>query len=338
MDIEKNEIDLYKVFENFFTNDSIFIKNISKFEVLMKVLSSELSKYDFNIASDFVIGKSKIYSIEERFNFVKEFYKKHNINFDIDKLINDGIIEFYNEDGMNQYQDEIEKHSIYSPNMGGEQKFINDINLLFVPNTGYLFDSVVLCHEISHYRNQFKPINEISDLFTEVLAFVECDIMAKEILTNDEYEFYIKRQFYGFKSLSCNNHIFFEFATLFDKLGKINYENYCILYGEIDEELYKSKINSIFEINEFDIPTSSRYTIAGLLVPYMLNKYYEDNNYFETIEQLHDIINSSDVNTILTKIGFSIKNNNFFTRKNINILINNLHDFVNKNLEKGVVK
>ena len=338
MDIEENEKDLYKAFENIFIDDSIFLNNISKFEVLMKVLSSELSKYDFNISSDCVIGKSKIYSIEERFNFVKEFYKKHNINFDIDKLINDGIIEFYNKDGLNQYQDEVEKCSIYSPDMGGEQKFIDDMNLLFIHNTGYLFDSIVLCHEISHYRNQFKPFNDISDLFTEVLAFVESDIMAKEILTNEEYEFYIKKQLYGFKLFSTNNHVFFEFANLFDKLGKINYKNYCLLYGDISEDLYKNKINSIFEIKEFDISNSSRYTIAGLLVPYMLNKYYEDNNYFETIEQLHDIINSSDINTILTKIGFSIKNNNFFNRKNINILVNNLHDFINKNIEKRVTK
>ena len=338
MNIKEREKTLDSEVSSILEHKGLIVSHIELIGRLMNILYSELSKYDFNFES--IVGKSKIYNTEERMNFVKQFYTRHNIKFNVDEIINDGTLGFiYPESGSiyseTQYENETGKFSKYSPDLGGYQGFVNDKNLINIHNTGYIYDSVILAHEISHYRDQFKNSNQISDLFTETLAFVESIIMAKETLKNEEYDYYIKKSFFAFYHLSAINRIIYDFIILYKKLGYISYDNYCLLYGKIEYNDYLDKIERLFN-QQFDIPNSARYTIAGLLVPFMLNKYEEDNKYFDTIQELHDIINNSDINTILGKIGLSNSEGSYVNKHNLNILIINLNDFLNENLEKGV--
>ena len=342
MSVKSNENIIEEAISNILKNDKLIIKNIPKIDLLMNILYTELSKYDFDCQS--MIGKSKIYSINERINFVKQFYNRHNINFNVDEIINDGTIGFIHglpleEYSETQYENETGKFSKYKPDLSGYQRFINTKNIIDVYNTGYLFDSVVLAHEISHYRNQFYNFNEISDLFTEALAFTECTIMAKEILNEEEYNYYIKKQFHVYYYLSSHNRLFFDFITLYQKLGYISYDNYCLLFGNISNNDYIDKLEKIINDKPYDIFNSTRYTISGLLVPYLLNKYEYDNSFLNIIEELHNSINKDEIYQILLKIGLKFEpNNDIINKESINILIDNLNEFLSRELVKGAIK
>ena len=326
-------------------SNNFIIQNISIIDKLMNVLYLELDKQDLNIKDMDMVGKCKIYSIEERINFVKEFYKNHNINFDIDELINDGTIGFSydayeSEYPETQYEYEIGKLSRYIPDFGGHQGFENGKNLITIHNTGYAFDSIILIHEISHYRDQFDYSNEISDLFTETLAFVESNIAAKEILSLEEYKFYIIRQFLNLKYLISINHSLIDFMLIYKELGSISYDNYYMLFGSIDPDDYTKLLDTIFKTKEeFDVLTCARYVVSYLLVPFLLNKYEKDNNFFNIIQELHNDINNYTIDQILSKMGLSFDDEgDIINKENTKILVNNMHSFLSSVRVKGVTK
>lgn len=344
MKIEKMEKILNESLEEDIKKDTLIIKNISLIDKLMNILYLELFRQD--LSTNDMVGKCKIYSIEERINFVKKFYKDHNIDFNVDELINDGTIGFSydnlyeSEYPETQYEYEINKLSTYCPNPGGHQGYKNEKNLIEIYNTGYLFDSVILIHELSHYRDQFKNSNDISDLFTETLAFVECNIAAKELLSKEEYNYYINRQFMCSRYLISINHILIDFTRLYEELGSVSYENYCLLFGKISKEEYDNLLNDIF-INEgkYQTFTCARYVISGLLVPFLLNKYEKDNNFFNVIQELHNDINNCTIKQILSKMGLSFNSEgDIINNDNIRLLLDNLHIFLNKINEKEVIK
>ena len=341
MSLQSNEKIIEEGISDIIKSDKLIIRNIPLIDKLMNILYTELSKYD--LSCEDIVGKSKIYSIEERINSVKDFYKRHNINFNIDEIINDGTIDFIHElpkeyYSETQYENEINKFSKYNPDLGGYQHFENKKNLIDIYNTGYLFDSVILTHEISHYRDQYIDSNEISDLFTEVLAFTECTIMAKESLTNEEYIYYVKNQFNAYYHFASCERLLYDFMTLYKKLGYISYENYCLLFGNISQNDYIDKVDTIIK-SKYNIYNGARYTIAGLLVPYLLNKYEKDNSFFNTILELHDSINKDTLNQILSKMGLSFGNNNdIINKENIKILVDNIGEFLNRELVKEVIK
>ena len=332
MNIDEKEKSIEENISKLFDYDFLILKHSFLIDRLVNILYIELSKYDFDIEID-LKGKLKTYDINERYKFVKDFYKKHNIDFDIDKIFTDGTIELINIDTKK------ESFQYAEPNLSGSHRFVDEKSVININNTGYMFDSVTLAHEISHHRNQTIEVNEINDLFTETLALTEATIMGKEVLTNDEYQFYLIKKFRAYYMYCYNNHLHYDFIALYKEKGSINYENYCSLFGKISKKDYYDKLENIVKSYEkVDLFGCARYTIAGLFVPYLINKYEENNLFFDTIEKLHVIINSDDISNILMSIGLVNSDNNFLNQENINILLDNLNLFLSREMKKGVVK
>ena len=102
--------------------------------------------------SDIEYKNIPVYTGKFRLDIVRKYLKDHQIDLDVDDLFNRGIICC----NCNTYPDEIAKKRIYKPFTGGRcQSYLDEHRVeLLVPNTGYISDSVVLVHELSHYREE----------------------------------------------------------------------------------------------------------------------------------------------------------------------------------------
>ena len=227
----------------------------------------------------------------ENIEIVKEYYKMNVINFDIDKVINDGTIDFvYNDNTLN---------------LMGRCYVRNNKSLVDTYNNGVLLDSVVLIHELSHFRNQSRNITR--DLLTEAIAFSE----ELKFIDYLEEKGYLEETYYYKKNIY---NIFYDIATLVLPVYKM-----LLLYSEfssLDAESYKmcfgSDTNYINEINALESFSKKQisnfldyswYVLAATLGSYIYNKYKLNENYYDIINNLHYLINNGDVLDFLNAIG-----------------------------------
>jgi hypothetical protein len=280
-------------------NDNLNIFDYMVIKVI-KTFSRYINNYEIRDYQQF-----NIYSIEERFKFVKNFFSINNIQFDLDKIINDGTIGFNTE----TYEKEIDNNRLYGPFFGGSSYHGNNQKkLIDVPNTGYFFDSAVLVHEISHYRNQPDEKESIArNIFTETLAYTEEVIfylqnMAKH---NEECEYGIKGLIYSFHY--CINKLYpvIRLFNVYYNFSDISSEYYRLLYKNSNnyESIIATQIKAIKNNEYFNVLASVRMLIASLLVPYLTIKYQTNPLFIEKIEKLHEKMDTCSINEILKFIG-----------------------------------
>ena len=133
-----------------------------------------------------------ICKIQDVFEFVDKYNKKFNINLDINKLINDGIIDF---DSL-EYEKMVSERRDECVELNGQ--CCSDGNSIIVKNYGSLSDAVTLIHELSHYKDIPDKSNETRFWFTEALAITEELIAVDELNDIDLKEgiIYVKHNVY----------------------------------------------------------------------------------------------------------------------------------------------
>jgi hypothetical protein len=266
----------------------------------MKTFSRYIDKYEMADYQQF-----RVYQIEDRFKFAKEFFSNNNIKFDLDKIINDGTIGFNKE----TYEEEIYNKRLYKPFLDGSSYYGNHRKkLIDVPNTGYFFDSAVLVHEISHYRNQPDTEEKIArDIFTEALAYTEEVIFYLQNMANhkEECEYGIKELIYSFNHCIYKLYPVIKSLKLYYYFSDISLESYKLLYkNSINyDAIIATLINATKNNEPFNVLASVRMLIASLLVPYLTLKYQANPLFILKIEELHEKINTCSIKEILKFIG-----------------------------------
>lgn len=241
-----------------------------------------------------------VYSINLRLHYAQKFYQQHQIDFDVNEIVNRGFIT----PNINTYVEETEKERIYYPYLGGFCK--NDKTKIEVPNTGYISDTAILIHELSHYRNALINISTPArEVFTETIAYTE-----EFIFWNDNEKVFSEAPFFKRSSLKTllNTVINIESVVamliVYIKCGDISKSSYELYFGESDDYDYELDVLvDYLNHKKYSIFQSLEYVIALLLFPYMYYRYLEDKTYMTKIQELHELIKTESILTCLNHIG-----------------------------------
>jgi hypothetical protein len=325
INILKDAINYYFVNDQ----DNLINDNLDIFDYMiikaLKTFSCYIDKYERADYQQF-----RVYSIEERLKLVQKFFTDNKIQFDLDKIINDGTIGFNKE----TYEEEIYDKRLYKPFFIGENYYGNHYKkLIEVPNTGYFFDSAILVHEISHYRNQpDNRRNEVNDLMTEALAYTEEVIFCLQNLSTHQEEAQ-----YGLKKVigifyDCINDLYpvIRLFNLYYNFSDISEYCYNLLYKNTSnyDKIIESQIKAINNDTCINFKACIWILVAVYLVPYLIINYQNNPLFLTKIEELHEKINTCNIKEILNFIGLE---------GNIYDIIDYLNDylelFINNNLE-----
>ena len=310
-----NELELYK---KWFKNYSFFDGNsfvIDEIDFLFKAIN--IMGYNLQNTVDLKSHKLSNAEKEEIIELVKVYYKNHNINLNIDELIENGnLILVDNEKKKSNFSNVL---------FDGNSDFDTEKNMVVAKVTleYTLLDSLVIIHELSHNRNQ--PIGErklISDILTESLAYTNELIACDELLDqNDKCNYFI-----GFQKMIyeyCYNlYDIYKIILTYKYQNDITEDKYN---NQFKDNNYKDVMNEfkLFIDKKESIYRLSYYILGFVLSIYMFTKYKKDNNFFNNIEELNDKLNELNLVDCLNIINI----------KNLNDLLNKFNDSLKEFIE-----
>ena len=295
----KQEIDIndyLNSFLNYFHElRKLLFDNIGTFYEMAKFLKSqavsEISRKQFDWNK---IEKSTFF---KNIELIDNFFKKNNVDFDIDTIIKDGTLEVIPTN--------------YDRVMYGLNNYLGDHKSITIYNNGYVTDTIVWIHEISHYRNQTdEGRSQVNDLLTETLAhtmsLIFTDYLEEEGFS---YEANIGRHdmLITFKAVSSNAYVLTKMYLLYETLGDTSRESYKYYYGSDDDyDEVKNKFKKIVQNNNDAIFNILFYTLSGVLSVYMYEEYRKDNSFINNIEKLNTcLLNGDDLQKCLSTIGLT---------------------------------
>ena len=231
---------------------------------------------------------------------------------DINKLINDGIIDF---DSL-EYEKMVSERRDECVELNGQCCF--DGNSIIVKNYGSLSDAVTLIHELSHYKDIPNKSNETRFWFTEALAITEELIAVDELNDIDLKLFCFYFRLLYTKQCLRNLNGILPIMIVFQKIGDVSKESYkCIFkcdYYDEDIKVFLNYINYYLDKNKkFGLNTpvfeqlviELKYVIGYMVAISLYKKYKLDNNYMNEIQNLHKLINELDVNDFIDRMNIS---------------------------------
>ncbi len=297
--VERNLIDLYKMYKN---------ENLDYNKVI---------KINFN----------------EKIEIINNFYHDLGIDFDVNKLINDGTFDIFalnidsliNNDGAltDGRQGEADNHFYIS-----------------VFNSTLLTDAIIWVHEISHYRNDSLGIEpEIRRLLTEALAFTY-EYIFIDYLDKIGYEYegvlFKLNETKSLFRIIYDCYYVMNFLITYDTFGKISKENYLKLFSNNSyEDDFK---RFMYIIDNIPIREIIQYSIAVPLAIYMYEEYKKDNSFILKIEKLNESVKFKSLAECLNVINIvNYNENGLLDSQNIGKIKNALVN-LNKEIENGLVK
>ncbi len=300
----KEIINDYLVITN--AEQSEIYHNIDLFYDLSLLLEIGLPEY-FNEP----INYNKITNISffDKIELIQNFYKKIEVNFDLDKYINDGTIDFIYYDYINNNED---SEKVKYPFGNGKCYYETSKRLVDSSNNGLITDVPLVIHELSHFRNQPNSgRNEISQLLTESVAYAE-ELICIDYLLDLGYEedmnIWKKYLFTFFYNQAKHSRLIYKIILVHKELGNISEENYEYYFKTKDE--YESTIkyvsryvSRLVEENDFQLYDESSYVMGAILGIYMYIQYKKDKSFFKNIVELHQRINDSDASVCFKVIG-----------------------------------
>ena len=177
----------YLVYNNALPN--CVLDNLYLFYKIAEEVEELLEKYFKNGIKIDTNNFTKV-TLEEKIEIVKQYFKDCEIDFNIEKYISDGTIEFVDYNQQNENYDFFDIYNCFRGQMYRENK--GAIKLIDVCENGLASDICLLIHEISHFRDEpLNPRNQISNLLTETLAYTETLISADYL---NEIGFFIEAQ------------------------------------------------------------------------------------------------------------------------------------------------
>ena len=266
-----NYIDRLKIEEKIksFINkysDSVYISNIDVVYNLSMFINKILNR-KYYISQDEFDNLPK-YSDKEIIEIVKSFYRDMDMNYDIDSLYNSRVISFDNKDANSLIYGECNRSS-------------NEIKLNY---TGTIIDSILLTHELGHYKNEQSSLKSEEKLFiSEVLPMTEEFIMCDSLEGHDE------EKIFWYKN---------RINSLYEKIRRLNSVlGMIILYldkGNISKDAYYEEFESNNYDNDFNYLKRylSKYKLENIFMDmiYMMGYVVSINMMFK-IRDNKDYIN-----------------------------------------------
>lgn len=275
-----------------------FIYNISL--MLSGSIRGKFSKNDINDLPK--------YSNEEILEFVKNFYNKLGINYDIDNVLNNKVACL---------------ESSVKPLIYGECNRSDD--KIEINKTDTIVDSILLTHELGHYKNEKEGLKNESKLFlSEILPMSEEFIMCDNLSGHDDEKlFWYKHRI----------------NSLYEKIRRINSVLGMIMVyinnGNLSKEAYLSEFDDDYYDNDFNYLKNyvDRNDLENIfmdmiyLIGYVMGinnmlKVRNNNSYIEVVSNAHDKVNDLSVEEFLKLFGTDVNDMFYFD------LVDNVLQFV----------
>ena len=218
----------------FVNNDNNVIDNLEYFlylgEEIVKIINKlEIDRNKLDSYSKII----DVCSIQDIFEFVNKYNKKFDIDLDINKLINNGIIDF---DSL-EYEKMVNEKRDECVELNGQ--CCSDRNSIIVRNYGSLSDAVTLIHELSHYKDIPNKSNETRFWFTEALAITEELIAVDELNDMDLKLFCFYFRLLYTKQCLRNLNGILPIMIVFQNFGDTSKESYSKIFEDDLYEFFK---------------------------------------------------------------------------------------------------
>lgn len=320
--VTKQRLEQYKEwFENlsFFGNNSFVLDAVENLWKLTNYI-----EFKYRSFRDIPIDSSESYTeldLNSCISLAQCFFEEHNIPININKLRENGtliLIDNSAKEKDNFSQGRVDGHCYYDENKNKRVSVVLE---------GNIFDSVILIHEITHYRNQPDESRSFAnDLLTESLSYA-MEFIFFEDLKDSIYESDRKLYFKLLQKLIYNYnymiYYIYKIILLYKKEKDISKEAYDKLF---DDNMYEDTIE-IFEDYTLKKKSILRNTwlVIGLpLAIYMLEEYKKDKSFMKSLERFNFALENESIDNCLLTIG--IKNK----EELINVINNSTISFIDE--------
>ncbi len=300
-----NDLFVYYEDDDFFNDNLKFFMNLA--DEFIDVFEEIPEKNNI----DKLTASLPFYNIKERMEIVRKYLAKHGFKGDIDDLIIKGQIAANN----NNYVIDTDKKHRYRPYLDGlSTSYTNRIPYILIPNTGYIFDSLVMVHELSHMRNldTKNPQTYVRYYFTETIAYTEEFLLHEDLKRThkEEMNIYLIYMFEMFKKISKKFSTALPFLYTYSVCGDISKESMLFVkakMGYYDGEL-DNFIQLLNEDNLYNIVDDLDYLLAMLLCFYLLYSYKNTKD-INVIRDLRENLNNiMYFNDFYNRIGLKTLN------------------------------
>ena len=287
---KQNELLLYKRWmdnRSFFGNNLFVLKELTSLSKL-----GQITEKKFIGIMDKPELESRHVSNRETIKLVQSYFKKHNININVSKMIK-------NKDLILAKEEKKSSKALYGTRItDGNNWFDKDEqkvkSKVYIDNT--LYDSIIMVHELTHYRNH--PIdsnrNLINDILTESLSYANELIFASDFKNKDDKEFF--KNYYT-KTLfltAYDLYYIYKIIKVYKSKDSLEKEKYLEYYKKDD---YDKALNDFkkFADSKQSIFERSYHLLGRCLGIYMFVEYKKNNLFFEKIEKLNNSISDLDI-------------------------------------------
>lgn len=284
--------------------DSVYFKYADLIYNISLMLNGSIrGKYNENDIND--LPK---YSDEEILKFVKNFYNKLDINYEIDNVLKNKVVCL---------------ESSVKPLIYGECNRSKD--KIEINKTGTIIDSILLTHELGHYKNEKEGLKNESKLFlSEILPISEEFIMCDNLSGHDN------------EKLLWYRH---RINSLYEKIRRINLLLGMIMAyinnGNLSREAYISEFDDDYYDNDFNYLKNyvNNHNLENIfmdmiyLIGYVMGinnmlKVRDDNSYIEVVSNAHEKLNDLSVEDFFKLFGLDMEDMFYFD------LVDNVLKFV----------
>lgn len=148
--------ELEKLMNDYIVNNNFeysnLYDNLKIFLDVCLILEDGLCNYADELNENVYSSRLAKMSLFEQLKIVDMFYKDYGIEFDLERAINDGTIDFIYYD-QNKVREQLENtKQVYI--MGGSNYYENFKKLVSIVNSGLVIDTIIMIHELSHLRDQ----------------------------------------------------------------------------------------------------------------------------------------------------------------------------------------
>lgn len=299
-----NDLFVYYEEDDFFINNLKFFMNLAD-----EFIDAFEDIPDVNI--DKFLPELPFYSVEERLEIVRKYLTKYGFKGDLDDLISKGQVNANN----NNYITDIGKKHNYRPYIDGlSASYPNGVPYILVPNTGYIFDSLIMAHELSHMRNHDtkNPQTGVRYYFTETIAYTEEFLLLEDLKRThkEEMNIYLLFMFKIFKRTTKKFNTVLPFLYTYSVCGDISKES--MLFAKAKMGYYDGELDNFIKLlnedNLYNIVDDLDYLLAMLLCFYLLYSYKNTKDIGVIRDLRENLNNIMYFNDFYNRIGLKTLN------------------------------
>lgn len=301
--VSNDRLEQYKTwFRNlsFFGNNSFVLDEIESLWKLVNYIGEKFAPINkYKISED--LGYTKK-SVEECVLLVQNFFDRHDISFDVKKLIEDDVLVFLDKTksiGDKFFSSKADGHSFYDENRKRK------ISVVLNESS---FDAMVMIHELMHYRNQPDgKRNFVSDLLTEIVSYSAEMIFCYD-LDEDIYKSDIKLHFLLFQRLmyeyAYQMYYIYKIILLYKEKHDISESLYNEMFATNDYEEVISKFEE-YVLSKKSVWKDTWIVIALPMSIYIFEEYRKNRDFFQNLEEFSSSINSKSISACLSILGIN---------------------------------